>query len=107
MAFVALATLGWFLGDKLSESTRDRIRRYVNSYDDSRISWAFVRLALSSTAALAITPLQDILGFGEDCQMNRPGTGSGNWRWRCASRFMTKELAQRLHEMNLFYNRLP
>jgi len=100
-------TLGWFLGPKLSENTRDRIRRYLNSYDDSRIAWEFTRLAISSTAALAIIPMQDILGFGEDCQMNRPGTGSGNWRWRCASRFMTEELANRLHEMNLFYNRLP
>jgi 4-alpha-glucanotransferase len=100
-------TLGWFLGDKLSESTRDRIRRYVNSYDDSRISWEFVRLALSSTAALAITPLQDILGFGEDCQMNRPGTREGNWRWRCAPRFLNDKVEQHLFDMTVFYNRLP
>ena len=100
-------TLGWFMGPKLSESTRDRIRRYLNSYDDSRISWEFTRLAISSTAALAIIPLQDILGFGEDCQMNRPGTGSGNWRWRCAPRFLNEELESRLREMIIFYNRLP
>ena len=100
-------TLGWFLGDKLSESTRDRIRRYVNSYDDSRIAWEFVRLALSSTAALAITPLQDILGFGEDCQMNRPGTREGNWRWRCAPRFLNDKVEQHLFDMTVFYNRLP
>jgi 4-alpha-glucanotransferase len=100
-------TLGWFMGDKLSESTRDRIRRYLNSYDDSRISWEFIRLAMSSIAALAIIPLQDILGFGEDCQMNRPGTQSGNWRWRCAPRFMNEEVEQRLLDMTVFYNRLP
>ena len=29
-------TLGWFMSDKLSETTRDRIRRYLNSYDDSK-----------------------------------------------------------------------
>jgi 4-alpha-glucanotransferase len=98
-------TLGWFLGDKLSESTRDRIRRYVNSYDDSRITWEFVRLALSSTAALAIIPLQDILGFGEDCQMNIPGTMEGNWRWRCAPRFLNDTVEQRLLDMTVFYNR--
>jgi 4-alpha-glucanotransferase len=100
-------TLGWFMGDKLSESTRDRIRRYLNSYDDSRISWEFIRLAMSSIAALAIIPLQDILGFGEDCQMNRPGTQSGNWRWRCAPRFMNEEVERRLLDMTVFYNRLP
>jgi len=98
-------TLGWFMGDKLSEATRNRIRRYLNSYDDSRISWEMTRLAMSSVAALSIIPMQDILGFGEDCQMNRPGTENGNWRWRCSDRFLNKEIAQRLLDMTVFYNR--
>jgi 4-alpha-glucanotransferase len=100
-------TLGWFMGDKLSEATRNRIRRYLNSYDDSRISWELTRLAISSIAALAIIPLQDILGFGADCQMNKPGTQSDNWRWRCAPRFLNEEVEQRLLDMTIFYNRLP
>jgi 4-alpha-glucanotransferase len=100
-------TLGWFMGNKLSENTRDRIRRYTNNYDDSRISWEFTRLAMSSIAALAIIPLQDILGFGEDCQMNRPGTQSGNWCWRCAPLFLNEEIEQRLLDLTIFYNRLP
>jgi len=99
-------TLGWFLSNKLSEDTRNRIRRYLNSYDDSHIAWELTRLAMSSVAALAITPMQDILGFGEDCQMNRPGTASGNWRWRCAPHFLNHEVAQRLFSMTQFYNRL-
>jgi len=99
-------TLGWFWGNKLSETARERIRRYLNSYDDSRISWEFTRLAMSSVAAMTIIPLQDILGFGEDCQMNRPGTPSGNWRWRCAVRFLNKETAQQLLDLTAFYNRL-
>ena len=99
-------TLGWFLSNKLSEDTRNRIRRYLNSYDDSRISWELTRLAMSSVAALAIIPLQDILGFGEDCQMNRPGTSNGIWRWRCAPRFLNDEVAGRLYDITKFYNRL-
>ena len=98
-------TLGWFLSNKLSEDTRNRIRRYLNSYDDNRISWEFTKLAMSSVAALAIIPLQDILGFGEDCQMNRPGTNSGNWRWRCAPRFLNEDVERRLLDMTIFYNR--
>jgi 4-alpha-glucanotransferase len=100
-------TLGWFLSDKLTEATRERIRRYLNSTDDSRIPWDFVRLALSSTAALAIIPLQDVLGFGEDCQMNRPGTSEGNWRWRCAPRFLNDTVECSLFELTTFCNRLP
>jgi 4-alpha-glucanotransferase len=99
-------TLGWFMSDKLSETTRDRIRRYLNSYDDSKISWELTRLAMSSVAAMTIIPMQDILEFGEDCQMNRPGTQTGNWRWRCASRFLDKEVEQRLLELTQFYNRI-
>jgi 4-alpha-glucanotransferase len=99
-------TLGWFLGDKLSDETRNRIHRYLNSHDDNDISWEFIRLAMSSVAAMAIFPMQDILGFGEDCQMNRPGTPTGNWRWRLAPRFLQKEVAQRLYDMTHFYNRL-
>ncbi|MBW2502856.1 MAG: 4-alpha-glucanotransferase [Deltaproteobacteria bacterium] len=100
-------TLGWFLSDKLTETTRERIRRYLNSYDDRRIAWDFVRLALSSTAALAIIPMQDILGFGEDCQMNKPGISDGNWRWRCAPRFFKETVERSLLDMTCFYNRLP
>lgn len=100
-------TLGWFMGSKLSEITRQRIRRYLNSNNDDNISWDLTRLAMSSIAALAITPLQDILGFGADCRMNTPGTSSGNWRWRCAPRFLNEETEHRLLDMTIFYNRLP
>lgn len=99
-------TLGWFMGKKLSDEARNRIRRYLNSYDDNHISTEFIRLAMSSIAALAIIPLQDILGFGEDCRMNIPGTPSGNWRWRCAPRFINDEVAKRLRDTTIFYNRL-
>jgi len=100
-------TLGWFMSQKLTEDTRNLIRQYLNSSDDSRIPWEFIRLAMSSVAALSIIPLQDILGFGEDCQMNRPGTSSGNWRWRCAPRFLDMDLALRLRDLTATYNRLP
>jgi 4-alpha-glucanotransferase len=94
------------MGKKLTENTRERIRKYLNSYDDSRISWEYTRLALSSVAALAIIPLQDILGFGDDCQMNRPGIPTGNWRWRCAPRFLNADVRRQLYDLTAFYNRL-
>ncbi|MFC1826960.1 4-alpha-glucanotransferase [Thermodesulfobacteriota bacterium] len=98
-------TLGWFLGNKLSDEAKIRIRRYLNSHDDKHIVTELTRLAMSSIADLAIIPMQDILGFGEDCRMNRPGSQSGNWRWRCAPYFINNEVAQRLLDMTTFYNR--
>ena len=44
--------------------------------------WALVELALSSPAALAMVPVQDVLELGSDARMNRPGELGGNWRWR-------------------------
>ena len=61
---------------------------------------------MASVADLAILPIQDILGFGADCRMNTPGTGSGNWVWRCAPRFIIDELAEYLRYMTVTYNRL-
>ena len=98
-------TLGWFLSDKLPETAKNNVRQYVNSHNDGQISWDLIRLAMSSIADLAIIPLQDILGFGEDCRMNTPGTGKGNWRWCCASHFLNEEIAQRLLHITRFYNR--
>ncbi len=100
-------TLGWFMSDNLTEKTRGRIRRYLNINDDSHLSWEMTRLAMSTIAAMAIIPLQDILGFGKDCRMNIPGTESGNWRWRCAPRFLDHETEQQLLDMTVFYNRIP
>ncbi len=41
-----------------------------------------MNLVWSSTAALAIAPLQDLLNLGAESRMNIPGRASGNWRWR-------------------------
>jgi 4-alpha-glucanotransferase len=99
-------TLGWFLSNRLPESARNRIHQYIDNVDETQISWKFIQLAMSSIADLAIIPLQDILGFGEDCRMNTPGTGEGNWQWRCAPHSLNKDTAQRLHYLTGFYNRL-
>ena len=88
-------TVGWYLSDKVNDADRARIKQFSNrDINDSRgIHQDFIYLALSSTAGLAITPLQDLLGFGSDCRMNTPATSEGNWRWRCAPEFLTQEVA--------------
>lgn len=98
-------TLGWFTGGHVSPECREKVKRYLHS-DGADISRDFIRLALSSVAGLAIFPLQDVLGFGADCRMNRPGTVAGNWQWRCAPRFIRGEVATWLRDETGFYNRL-
>lgn len=43
---------------------------------------AFLRMALASKARLAILPVQDLLGLGNESRMNIPGTQYGNWMFR-------------------------
>ncbi|MDR3629024.1 MAG: 4-alpha-glucanotransferase [Desulfocapsaceae bacterium] len=102
-------TVGWYLSDKLSTAAREQIKNFANrdSSDVRGIHQDIIYLALSSTARLAIIPLQDILGFGGDCRMNTPGTKEGNWAWRCAPQFFTAEIAAWLRQKTALFGRLP
>jgi 4-alpha-glucanotransferase len=75
--------------------------------EDDDLEWALVRLALSSRARLAILPMQDVLGLGEEARMNRPGTvGNGNWRWRLQPGQLTADVAARLRDATAESRRL-
>ncbi len=99
-------TVGWYLHPEVSEQAKARARRYANS-DGTSIHWDFLRMAYSSVAKLAVIPMQDVLGFGDDCRMNTPSTSKGNWIWRLAPRFITEDVAKALEEEAKFYNRFP
>jgi len=100
--------VGWYLSPTTKPETRRRAKRQANQNNDDAASFHrdMIYLAHSSVADTAVIPMQDILGFGNDCRMNTPGTGKGNWRWRCADRFITDELTVRLHDVTVFFNRL-
>jgi 4-alpha-glucanotransferase len=98
-------SIGWYLSPLITKEIREKFRHYANSKSENEIHWDLIRLALSSIAATAIIPLQDLLGFGDDCRMNIPGTSKGNWRWRCASRFLSDEISSRFRKETKMYNR--
>jgi 4-alpha-glucanotransferase len=70
--------------------------RAETGLDERDPAWSLVELALSSRAALAIVPAQDVLGLGSEARMNTPGVESGNWRWQLEPGALTEELAARL-----------
>jgi 4-alpha-glucanotransferase len=75
--------------------------------EDEDLEWALVRLALSSRARIAILPMQDVLGLGDDARMNHPGTvGNGNWQWRLQPGQLSPALAARLREATAESGRL-
>ncbi len=100
-------TLGWFLSDSLTEEERERIKLYANRehHDHSPIYHDLIHLAFGSIAALAIIPLQDVLGYGSDCRMNTPSTSRGNWSWRCTADALKDETAQWLKRKTVLFGR--
>lgn len=88
-------SLGWFLGSHLNDNQRIQIKEYANRslHDPSPIHKDLIYIAFSSIAALAIIPLQDVLGYGNDCRMNTPSTSSGNWRWRCPAHALNNDVS--------------
>ena len=71
---------GWWSGAGRAE------RHFAGAYlgcDDAGLHWAAIRACMNSVSALALFPLQDVLGLGNDHRMNLPGTlGGSNWAWR-------------------------
>ncbi|MGZ4319661.1 MAG: 4-alpha-glucanotransferase, partial [Gaiellaceae bacterium] len=85
-------TLGWWN----SLSAGDRAWSELDPADPS---WSLIAHAWESRAALAITPLQDVLGLGNEARMNLPGTEDGNWTWRYGRWALSGERAARLREL--------
>jgi 4-alpha-glucanotransferase len=100
-------SVGWFLSNQIDDETRRTVKNIANRemHDHSPIHHDMIYLALSSIAALAVIPLQDILGFGNDCRMNTPGVPKGNWGWRCAPEYLTDDIATHLRQLTKQYNR--
>ncbi|MBQ9885941.1 MAG: 4-alpha-glucanotransferase [Lachnospiraceae bacterium] len=97
--------VGWYY-EEANENQKDRLRRYTNS-DGGRIHMDLIRVAMASIARYTIFPIQDILGFGNDCRMNTPSTPSGNWSFRYRRECLTDELARELYMMTDLFGRLP
>jgi 4-alpha-glucanotransferase len=81
----------WFEG--LSEPQRSQLwdlaRRFKGDGRDAAPD--LIRLAWSSRAALAVTPLQDLLNLGHAGRMNVPGVAEGNWRWRATRQMIAPD----------------
>jgi len=97
-------TVGWFATRPPEE--RKAVLEYL-ARDGHDITRDLMRLAFSSTADLAIVPLQDVLRLSTEARMNHPGQPSGNWTWRYKSDALTDQLAHELREMMRIYGRLP
>jgi 4-alpha-glucanotransferase len=95
-------TLSWFRS--LSRERQHHVSHYLGE-PSAEMPWPLIRAAHASVARLAIIPMQDILGLGEEHRMNTPGTTQGNWGWRFRWEWLTKEMVGRLFDMTKLYGR--
>ena len=104
--------VGWFRDPGGHERTarqtgleRRAALAYVGTDSAEDIHWRMVRCIYSSVAALAIAPMQDLLGLGSEARMNRPGTEEGNWEWRMRPDAFDDTIRDRLAELTRLYDR--
>ena len=92
-------TLGWW--SALPDVVRQQVMLQLGVTDPDAVPDAMIDMVLSSRAALAILPMQDVLHLGSEARMNTPGTDNGNWTWRFEWEAMPPNLASRLLQKNL------
>jgi 4-alpha-glucanotransferase len=99
-------TRGWW--DSLAEHERHLVRCYFGLSEGSSgdaVPWALIRAAFASVAALAIVPMQDVLGLDSTHRMNQPGRGEGAWEWRFSWQQVAPGHADRLAALAGLYGR--
>lgn len=66
---------------------------------------AIIRTIMASNAGLAIFPIQDLLGYGNDTRLNVPGRADGNWLYRITKEQLALINTHELRELNTLYGR--
>ena len=92
-------TRQWY--EELPDDQRQNVWSYLKRPpgQSGEISRLLMDLAWSSVAALAIAPLQDLLGLGKGARMNLPGRTEGNWAWRSSEDMLSSPAFPWLEEL--------
>jgi len=92
-------TREWY--EELPDYARQNLWSYLKRGSGTSADAApeLMRLTWSSSAALAIAPLQDLLNLGSEARMNVPGRADGNWRWRVREDMLSSQAFQRLQDL--------
>ncbi|MCQ2579947.1 MAG: 4-alpha-glucanotransferase [Treponemataceae bacterium] len=90
---------------ELSPEMKELVKKYTGVSDDNKLCDELIRLALASTAAFAVVPLQDLYKVGKEGRMNAPATTGTNWQWRMSEDFFAEDKALWLKEQACLYGR--
>lgn len=97
--------VGWL--NERRDREHDVLRTYLEEPSQTQMPhhWQLISMVLRSPARIAIVPLQDVLGLGDEARMNVPGQATGNWTWRYEPEQLTQELTDRLNVLTLAADR--
>jgi len=96
--------MGWFENEAAPEE-KVRLLKYLGCDGRSGLHWELIRSAMMSVADLAVFPMQDVLGLGQESRMNLPSVANGNWSWRLGPDQIAPAVAARLLEFTQTYGR--
>ena len=100
--------MGWFENQAGPEEKQRLFAQIGRKVPINQLHWELVRLAMSSVANLAIIPMQDILGLGDEARMNLPGSvDNKNWTWRFDNRLLTPSIIAKLKAITKTAHRTP
>lgn len=92
---------GWY-EEMASAHEKKNLAEYLgHSPKLEEVSWDLINMALNSQAKLAIFPLQDVLGLGNEARMNVPSQAHGNWEWRFISGQLERPIVERLRQLTI------
>lgn len=95
--------VGWY--KSADPRARAMCRRYLKPRPFEKLHKAFLRALYASSAALAVVPLQDVLGLDDRARVNIPSTLGGNWKWRAKPNQINERSAAYLRELAKTYYR--
>lgn len=91
---------------ELDDNTRRCMLEYCNHTGDWKGGTiSIIKTIMASHADTVIFPIQDILGYGSDTRMNRPGVAEGNWQYRVTSDQLKLIDSQMWKRLNSLYGR--
>lgn len=91
--------VSWY--ETLEPEQLEFLKEYMGQREPSEdgIHWDLIRLAMMSTAAVCIIPMQDYLGLGNEARMNHPSTLGCNWKWRLTKDEIRPELLEKICQL--------
>jgi 4-alpha-glucanotransferase len=97
--------VGWFKNEIDAGQKKRLFDCLGHKPKTNEVHWELIKLAMSSVANLAVVPVQDVLGLGQQARMNHPARTKGNWLWRLPPRRLTLKIAKSLAKLTTLYGR--